>query len=70
MLGVPVATPSVWTGNPGPAPAPMVACPTRFGTPKLVVPLPPYVVPTRLNTAEFPVIGSNWPFAYTLPEGA
>lgn len=49
-VGLPSVSPMTRGYSPGPSPWLLVIVPTMFGSWKLVVPLPPYVVPIRANS--------------------
>jgi hypothetical protein len=48
----------------------MGAQPWRLGRAKLLVPFPPYVVPSKENNAVFWLIGMSWPSHCAQPLGA
>src|SRR5712691_4255322 len=66
---------SVWVVSPPNCPSkmPWPTCtgmrPCRFGSPKVVRPSPPYVVPRIENSAWFWLIGRSWPLANVQPLG-
>src|SRR5580693_3364321 len=57
----PIANPAPWcTGR----------RPRRSGRPKVVFPSPPYVVPIRVYSASYSLIGISWPLHIAQPTGA
>jgi len=69
-LGVPAIWPSITFGRPGPWPVPTGIRPLRSGSPKVVVPLPPKVVPSKENTAVFCAMDMICPWQKANPRGA
>jgi hypothetical protein len=66
---------SVWLVSPpnSPRTMPSPICigvrPCRFGSPKVRMPSPPYVVPRIENSAWFWLIGKSWPLQNAQPFG-
>ena len=56
--------------KPGPKPACIGTLPRKSGSPKVVLPSPPYVVPRIENSAEFDAIDKSCPSQKAQPLGA
>ena len=68
-FSVPLASPWLMGESPGPWPIPIGERPLKSGNPKVVCPLPPYVVPRRAKSAVFWEIEINWPWHNAHPFG-
>src|ERR687887_2628740 len=69
-VSLPPVSPRSCSESPGPWPGCMGARPWRSGSAKLLLPLPPYVVPSRENNAVFCDRGRSCPSHHAHPLGA
>src|SRR5919198_4869353 len=68
-VSLPPVSPRSFSESPGPWPGCMGARPCRSGSAKLLLPLPPYVVPSRENSAVFCERGRSCPSHHAHPLG-